>query len=103
MGSRLELQTLLEDIMYSLTNERNVYYNPPSNMRYPAIKFEPRTIDTVYADNIPYTISNCYSLTVMGRLPNDNIVTELLKLPMCSFDRHYTYDGLNHDVLKLYY
>lgn len=101
MESRLELQDLLESII----GNENVYYNPPSNtsMNYPAIKFEPYKIDTLRANNKLYKANVCYSITVISRLPNDNTVEKLLSLPMCSFDRHYTYDGLNHDVLKLYY
>lgn len=101
MGSRLELQALLETIM----GNKNVYYNPPSNitMAYPAIRYERSDVDIKHANNNPYRITSCYSITVIGRLPNDNIINQLLSLPMCSFDRHYAYDGLNHDVLQLYY
>jgi hypothetical protein len=101
MGSRLELQALLETTI----GNTNVYYNPPPNIQmvYPAIKFNRSDVDTLYADSIPYTTTNRYTVTVIGKLPNDSIVDKLLSLPMCSFDRHYTYDGLNHDVLKLFY
>lgn len=105
MGSRLELQDLLENLMFELTGEKNVYRNPPSNtsMHYPAIKYEPYKIDALHANNGLYKATTGYSLTVINRLPSDDIVTKLLSLPMCSFDRNYTSDGLNHDVLKLYY
>jgi len=101
MGSRLLLQGLLEDMI----GNQNVYYNPPSNiqMEWPAIKFEPSKIDTLRANNALYKRTICYSVTVVGKLPNDSIVEKLLSLPMCSFDRHYTSDGLIHDVLRLYF
>ena len=101
MGSRLELQYILE----SLIENTNVHYNAPDNddMSYPAIIYSPCEIDTKYANDMLYLSKTRYLITVIGEFPNDNIVKKILNLPMCSFDRHYTYDGLNHDVLKLYY
>jgi hypothetical protein len=101
MGSRLELQYLLESII----GNENVYYNPPSNteMKYPAIVFEPYNIDIMHANDRLYGSTVCYSIRAICALPNDKVVKELLNLPMCSFDRHYTFDGLNHDVVRLYY
>ena len=105
MGSRLELQYLLEDLMDKLTGKKNVYFNPPpnNNMNYPAIKANLYKVDTAHANNKVYKATKCYNLIVIGKLPNDAIVDKLLELPMCSYDRHYTSDGLNHDVLQLYY
>lgn len=105
MGSRLELQDLLEDALDELLGERNVYYNPPPNdeMKYPAIKYQPYKIGTLHANNGIYKATTCYSITIISYVPNDAMVAKLLSMPMCSFDRHYTYDGLNHDVLRLYY
>jgi hypothetical protein len=101
MGSRLELQDLLEAIM----GNRNVYYNPPENVDigYPAIVYKPYKINTLRANNLLYKLRTCYSITIIAPLPNDAIVEKMLVLPMYSFDRHYVSDGLNHDVLQLYY
>ena len=101
MGSRLELQYLLEKLLGS----KNVYSNPPGNitMAYPAIKFVLSGVNVEYANNTPYIKNRRYMVTVIGKTPNDSIVEKLLDLPKCSFDRHYTSDGLNHDVLQLYY
>lgn len=101
MGSRPQLQTLLEGLLGS----RNVYYNPPGGtvMKYPAIKYALYDVNTSHADDVLYRSTVCYSITIINALPNDNMVEKILKLPMCSFDRHYTYDGLNHDVVRLYY
>ena len=99
MGTRLELHQLLK----SITGISNVYYNPPGQMSYPAIKYEVSKIDANYADNKKYRLIKCYSVTVINSLPNDDAIEKLLALPMCMFDRHYVYDGLNHDVLKIYF
>ena len=91
--------------MYTLTNKKNVYYNPPGTltMNYPAIRYTLYKIDTKYANNSSYVSRKCYMLTVIGKVPNDKIIDELLKLPMCSYNRPYISDNLNHDILYLYY
>ena len=101
MGSRLELQYLLEEL---LGNE-NVYYNPPATLmrRYPSIEYTRDDINTIHASNNTYLMTNQYKITVIDTLPDNSVITKLLKLPMCVYDRHYTSDGLYHDVLQLYY
>lgn len=101
MASRLSLQTMLEELLGS----RNVYYQPPASvyMKYPAIVYSRKAIENVYADNEVYTQHNAYDLTVIDADPESEIVEKISKLPMCSFDRHYTADNLNHYVFTLYY
>lgn len=101
MGSRLELHDLLEKII----GNKNVYYDPPENLSIgkPAIKYGICDIDVKHANNALYKLTCCYNLIVIGKAPNDSIVMELLKLPMCNYVRSYTADGFHHDVLKLYY
>lgn len=101
MGSRLDLQALFEEILGS----RNVYFQPPSTIRmsYPAIVYERIRIDTDHADNQAYFQHPKYSVTVIDPDPDSEIPGRVAKLPMCSFDRHYTADNLNHDVFNLYF
>lgn len=101
MASRLSLQTMLEELLGS----RNVYYQPPASvyMKYPAIVYSRKVIENVYADNGVYNQHNAYDLTVIDANPESEIVEKISKLPMCSFDRHYTADNLNHYVFTLYY
>ena len=101
MASRANLKIELEKLIDGVT----VYFNAPekTDMKYPAIKCSIYKIDTIHANNLVYRSKICYGLTVIGKLPNDSIIDKLLTLPMCSYDRHYTSDGLNHDVLRLYY
>ena len=101
MASRLELQNLLEELI----GNENVYFNPPDqlSMMYPAIKYNIYTVKTFHSDNGLHRATTCYGLTVIGRLPNVEIVNKLLQLPMCSYDRNYVSDGLHHDTLLLYY
>lgn len=101
MDRRLKLQEILVNILGS----NNVYFQPPSNTKlsYPCIIYERSYIDSKYANNAKYNIRVRYSLTLIGRSPENAIVEELLKLPYCSYDRSYTADALNHDTFTLYY
>ena len=101
MGSRLELQNLLESILGS----RNVYYQPPESIKikYPAIIYSRNNIDNNFADDIVYTQNHTYQIIVIDANPDSEIVNKISKLPMCRYNRHYTSDNLNHDVFILNY
>lgn len=101
MGTRLELQTLLETTLGS----RNVYFQPPASVRmqYPAIVYSRKDIENTFANNGVYLQALAYELTVIDEDPDSEIVMTVSKLPMCSFDRHYTADNLNHYVFKLFF
>lgn len=101
MASRLDLQTLLEELLGS----RNVYFQPPASvsMKYPAIVYSRYDIENTHADNRVYAQKTAYQLTVIDGDPDSEIVKKVSMLPMCSFDRHYTADNLNHDVFTLYF
>ena len=101
MASRLELQTKLEELFES----KNVYYQPPESLKikYPAIIYSKSRIDKRSADDTSYITTNCYELTVIDKRPDNEVINKLLKLPMCSHSSRFISDGLNHDVLTLYY
>lgn len=101
MGSRLELQTLLESVLGS----RNVYYQPPASVRmnYPAIVYFRSDIENDFANDSAYIQSLAYEVIVIDEDPDNNIVMRVSQLPMCRYDRHYTSDNLNHDVFTLYF
>lgn len=101
MASRLELQTMLEDILGS----RNVYFQPPASikMQYPAIVYSRSNIDNTNADDAMYTQNRSYEVTVIDANPDSSIVDRLSRIPKCQFDRHFSSDNLNHDVFTLYF
>lgn len=101
MASRLNLQTLFEELLGS----RNVYFQPPASvkMKYPAIVYSRKIIDNAHANDVVYKQDNSYEVTVIDENPDSEIVTKISKLPMCRFDRHYTKDNLNHDTFTLYF
>lgn len=101
MNKRLELQSILEEILGS----RNVYFQPPSTVRmqYPAIVYSRKSIDNLHANNSVYKQDHSYELTVIDKDPDSEIVSKVSELLLCRFDRHYKSDNLNHDVFTLYY
>lgn len=101
MAQRSELQDLLELTLGS----RNVYFQAPApvDMGYPAIVYELDNVDTAYADDLPYRREKRYQVTVIDRNPDSEIPDKIGALPMCSFNRFYTADGLNHHVFQLFF
>ena len=101
MASRLDLQDKLEE----LNKNRNVYFQPPSNiqMNYPAIKYEIDRIDTKFANDSSYIRNKRYTITVISKNAKPEIIDKLLDLPMCTFDRSYQSDNLNHFVFTIYW
>ncbi len=101
MDRRLSLQ----EILVSILGSNNVYFQPPETIRlqYPCIIYERSDIDTKYADNRAYMSTVRYSLTLITRSPESDLVKAILELPYCSYDRYYAADTLNHDVFTLYY
>ena len=101
MGRQLELQQILVNILGS----NNVYFQPPPTLKikYPCIVYERSSIETIYADDKPYLNHTRYTVTLIGNDPDSEFVKKILELPMCSYDRFFTSDNLNHDVFSLYY
>ena len=101
MGNRLDLQALLEKLLGS----RNVYFQPPASvkMQYPAIVYSRSRIRNTHADDSVYRQLPEYEVTVIDSDPDSDIVMKVSALPYCTYDRHYTADGLNHDVFTLNY
>jgi hypothetical protein len=101
MDKRLELQTILEDVLGS----RNVYFQPPESIKlnYPCILYFRTTVTPTFANNLPYTTQKQYLVTVIDSDPDSVIPDKVQALPKTIFERHYKKDDLNHDVYKIYY
>lgn len=101
MASRLELQTLFEELLES----ENVYYQPPASvfMNYPAIVYSRNNIENDFADNSVYSQYTSYQVTVIDENPDSEYVKKVSSLPKCRYDRHFVSDNLNHDVFTLYF
>lgn len=94
----------LPEIFYDILGTRNVYFQPPASikMQYPAIVYSRKNIVNSHANNEVYIQSLCYEVTVIDYKPNSEIVMQVSRLPMCTHDRHFEADNLNHDVFTLY-
>lgn len=101
MSNRTNLQATLERILGS----RNVYYQPPESVKitYPAIVYSRDDVVSQHADDMKYIHTNRYEIIVIDKRPDNEAIDKILELPLSSFNRHYTADNLNHDVLTLYY
>lgn len=101
MGQRSDLHEVLKSIL----GTNNVYFQPPPTlkMEYPCIVYRRESGDTIFAGDKLYKNTKRYLVTVIDRNPDSDIPDKVLALPMCTFDRFYTADNLNHDVYKLFF
>lgn len=102
MGSRLELHEELESILGS----DKVYFQPPASkqMNYPCIRYSLDAPNQNRANNRIYKSTNRYQVTVIDYSPESSIPDAIQQhFQMCSIDRRYIADNLNHTVLTLYY
>lgn len=99
MGTRISLQILLKTLLQS----DNVYFQPPSEfkMEYPCITYHIGKLHSESADNIVYHLENRYTLTVIDRDPDSEIVKKVSLLPRCVHDQHFNTSNLNHDVFSI--
>ena len=101
----MEKRIELHEILCTLLGSRNVYFQPPESvkLKFPAIVYKRKNIDSVFADNNVYARFNAYEVVVIDSDPDSEYVTKVSNLPRCRFERHYTADNLNHDAFTLYY
>lgn len=101
MGTRLQLQQLLVGLLGS----NNVYFQPPPSFQinYPCIIYKKDYAETKFSGNKPYFMTSRYLVTVVDKNPDSLIPDKIAKQPMCSFDRFYIADNLNHTVYKIFY
>lgn len=101
MGQRLDLQTLLEDLLGS----RNVYFQPPANvqMQYPCIVYKRDFARSEHAGNKPYRYIKRYLVTHIGQDPDSPIPDALAELPRCTFERYFTANNLHHDAFTIFF
>ena len=99
--TRIDFQTFLEE----LKGDRNVYFQPPPSlqMKYPAIRYSLSDIENTHADNLVYLQGTAYQLIYITKNPDDVMIKTLSQLPMCTFDRFYTADNLNHYSFTIFF
>lgn len=72
-------------------------------MSYPAIVYNRDHRQASFADNVPYATKTRWQLTVIDRDPDSAIPDRIGELKMSTFVRHFTTEGLNHDIFYVYY
>ena len=80
-----------------------VYFQPPSQMEFPCIKYDLDDDSINYADNIPYLHLNGYQVTIIDEDPDSVLRDIIATLPYCRFSRHYAANDLNHFVYDLFF
>ena len=101
MAPRVQLQVALE----ALLGADSVYFQPPTNvqLQYPCILYMRDGSDAKYADDVPYHLTKRYQVTVIDRNPDSDLPDQVEGLSLCSFDRFFAADNLNHWVFNLFF
>ena len=102
MRPRIELDDKLREVLGS----DNVYYQPPESikLKYPCIIYRREAIDTKHADNKVYSAVNRYDVLIISKDPDFPLFDEFIHaFPMCSLNRPYIVNNLNHYSFTLYY
>lgn len=102
MGTRLQLQTLLESF---LPSGNKAWFQPPSTVElvYPTIIYSHDYNAVIRSNNQTYKVTKRYQLTVIDKNPDSQIPDKVQALPMCSMVRKFNADGLNHTIFDLYF
>lgn len=101
MASRLELHEKLVNVL----GTRYVYFQPPESikMKYPAIVYERSDIPNKFANDEVYLQTIKYTVTIIDKDPDSEVVERMSKFKTARFEKHYVVDGLNHDTFTIYY
>lgn len=106
MDKRLKLDAIVCSILNIVEpdGDRHTYFDPPETikMKYPAIRYSRKQIDNLYANNSIYKQMDAYELVLIDPNPDSPYIKEIMKLPYCTYDRHYKADNLNHDVFTIH-
>lgn len=101
MRTPIELGNLIHDAL----GIEHIYFQPPETvkLKYPCAIYHLNRYKQQHADDISYLNYKSYLITIVDKDPESDIPDKLLKLPMCTFDRYYTSDMLNHWVFSIYF
>ena len=97
---RLVLDEVLATVL-NLTEsdgDRHTYFNPPPSVqiKFPAIKYSLKNVNTRFANNGIYRQTPSYEVTLIDTDPDSEYVDKILQIPYCRFDRFYVAENLNH-------
>ena len=100
MNNRTKLHSLLLSMGCP-----NVYYQIPSGMvvQFPCIKYSLDRIDNKSANDSTYIQNNFYTVTVMDKNCDSELVSKISKLVKCNMERQFVKDNIYHTIFNLYY
>lgn len=98
---RRTLQSKLE----GLINSTNVYFQPPESvqLKYPCIVYKLSSDISLFAENNTYFNKNQYTLTIIDRSPESELIEKIRELSLLSFTTHFMANNLHHYVFSLYF
>ena len=98
---RINFHGRLEAAVHGIT--KLYFQKPPSKeMVYPCIVYTLNGLKTFHADNRVYLNVPQYTVTHITEDPDDEAFDDLVNFPYSSFDRHFTSDGLHHNVFTIF-
>lgn len=91
-------------LLQQVVQHDRVYFQPPENLKiqYPAVVFHLSKIEIDRASDVPYKGAKEYSVTLITKDPEPDVIDEILKIPYSSLDTTYISDGMNHFVFTFY-
>lgn len=94
----------LLNLLQRAVRHNRVYFQPPENLKieYPAVVFHLSKIEIDHASDVPYKGAKEYSVALITKDPEPDVIDEILKIPYSSLDTTYISDGMNHFVFTVY-
>ena len=91
-------------LLQKAVDHNRVYFQPPENLKigYPAVIFHLSKVKLDHADDVPYKGAREYSVTLITKEPEPEVLDEILKIPYTTLDNTYIADGMNHFVFTTY-
>lgn len=82
-----------------------VYFQPKTNITRvaPYILYERDRASNKFADNMPYSHTKRYQVTIVDEDPDNPIADKVALLPMSTFQRQFATANLTHDIYSLYF
>ena len=103
---RVELNNLLGDILEEKFDVRNVYFNPPEDVKlqFPCfVYFRSSSHRILRANNTSYKFTQGYKVTFIGRRPDDSFIEEMTSRRYVGYNTSFMADGLVHDEYTIYF
>ena len=103
---RVQLSQILNELIapYVDDDKKHVFFQSPSNhkLTYPSIIYSFNGFRKLYANNGTYRLYPTYSIQLIGRDPDSDLIEKLAELPYCSLDRTFVSDNLHHYNYTIY-